>query len=91
VWAIEGSRGAFGGIEIGISEGTAATVDAKSTKGAGRNSLPMQDSLGEFTDKSPSTPASASTTSSSVMWRPEPFSFQIPRKDQCDGHDKQNP
>lgn len=42
---------AAGGIEVGISEGTAASVDAKSTKGAVRNSLPTQDSLGEFTDK----------------------------------------
>ncbi|MEJ3750637.1 DUF4097 family beta strand repeat-containing protein [Actinomycetes bacterium KLBMP 9797] len=42
---------ASGGIEIGISEGAAATVDAKSTKGAVRNSLPTQDNLGEFTDK----------------------------------------
>jgi hypothetical protein len=42
---------ASGGIEIGISEGTAASVDATSTKGAVRNSLPAQDGLGEFTDK----------------------------------------
>ncbi len=32
-----------GGIEIGISEGTAASVDANSTKGTVRNSLPAQD------------------------------------------------
>jgi len=42
---------ASGGIEIGISEGTAASVDAKSTKGQVRNSLPEQDSPGELDDK----------------------------------------
>ena len=36
---------ASGGIEVGISEGTAVEVDAKSTKGAVRNSLPAQDGL----------------------------------------------
>jgi hypothetical protein len=36
---------ASGGIEIGISENTAAWVDADSTKGVVRNSLPAQDSL----------------------------------------------
>ncbi|QDY80101.1 DUF4097 family beta strand repeat-containing protein [Streptomyces qinzhouensis] len=35
-----------GGIEIGIGQGTAAQVDAKSTKGAVRNSLPAQDAPG---------------------------------------------
>jgi hypothetical protein len=34
---------ASGGIEVGIAEGTAAWVDADSTKGAVRNSLPAQD------------------------------------------------
>lgn len=34
---------AAGGIEIGVSENTAASVDAKSTKGAVRNSLPTHD------------------------------------------------
>jgi hypothetical protein len=34
---------AAGGIEVGISEGTAASVDARSTKGTVRNSLPAQD------------------------------------------------
>jgi hypothetical protein len=34
---------AAGGIEVGIDEGTAATVDARSTKGAVRNSLTAQD------------------------------------------------
>jgi len=34
---------ASGGIEIGISEGTAASVDARSTKGTVRNSLPVRD------------------------------------------------
>jgi hypothetical protein len=42
---------ASGGIEIGIGEGTTASVDAKSTKGAVRNSLPTQENPGEFTDK----------------------------------------
>jgi hypothetical protein len=37
---------ASGGIEIGISEGTPASVDAESTKGAVRNSLPKQDERG---------------------------------------------
>jgi hypothetical protein len=35
---------ASGGIDVGVSAGTAAEVDAKSTKGAVRNSLPPQDS-----------------------------------------------
>ncbi|GAA4472383.1 DUF4097 family beta strand repeat-containing protein [Phytohabitans houttuyneae] len=35
---------ASGGIEIGVSEGTSAAVDARSTKGAVHNSLPAQDS-----------------------------------------------
>ncbi|HEU5469699.1 MAG TPA: hypothetical protein VFV67_03530 [Actinophytocola sp.] len=39
---------AAGGIEIGISAGTAAQVQAKSTKGAVRNSLSAQDDLGPF-------------------------------------------
>ncbi|TWP51739.1 DUF4097 domain-containing protein [Lentzea tibetensis] len=34
---------ASGGIEVGISEGTAASVDAKSTKGLVRSSVPTQD------------------------------------------------
>ena len=34
---------AAGGVEVGISDGTAAQVDAASTKGAVRNSLPAQD------------------------------------------------
>ena len=34
---------ASGGIEVGVSEGTAVQVDAKSTKGLVRNSLPRQD------------------------------------------------
>jgi len=38
---------ASGGIEVGISEGTTAWVDADSTKGAVRNSLPPQDGSGE--------------------------------------------
>jgi DUF4097 and DUF4098 domain-containing protein YvlB len=42
---------ASGGIEVGIGEGTAASVDAKSTKGAVHNSLPTQENVGEFTDK----------------------------------------
>jgi hypothetical protein len=41
-------RNAAGGIEVGISEGTAARVDAKSTKGAVRNSLPAQDDADEL-------------------------------------------
>jgi DUF4097 and DUF4098 domain-containing protein YvlB len=42
---------ASGGIEIGISEGTAAWVDAKSTKGAVRSFLPAQDNPDEFDNK----------------------------------------
>ncbi|MFE2872201.1 DUF4097 domain-containing protein [Embleya sp. NPDC059259] len=42
---------ASGGIEIGISQGTAAWVDAKSTKGAVRNSLSTQDKPDEFDNK----------------------------------------
>ncbi|MCE7004721.1 DUF4097 family beta strand repeat-containing protein [Kibdelosporangium philippinense] len=42
---------AAGGIEVGISEGTAAWVDAKSTKGTVRSSLPAQDALDEFDNK----------------------------------------
>jgi chorismate synthase len=34
---------ASGGIEVGISDGTAASVDANSTKGAVRNSVPVQE------------------------------------------------
>jgi hypothetical protein len=34
---------ASGGIEVGIGEGTAASVDARSTKGTVRNSLPVRD------------------------------------------------
>ena len=37
-----------GNIEVGISEGTAASVDANSTKGSVRNSLPAQDNPDEF-------------------------------------------
>jgi len=37
---------ASGGIEVGIAEGTAASVDANSTKGAVRNSLPVRDDAG---------------------------------------------
>ncbi|VVJ18146.1 Uncharacterised protein [Amycolatopsis camponoti] len=40
---------AAGGIEVGIAEGTAASVDADSTKGTVRNSLP--DNAGESTDR----------------------------------------
>jgi hypothetical protein len=40
-----------GGIEIGISEGTAAVVDAESKKGAVRNYLPAQDGLDEVDDQ----------------------------------------
>ncbi|QUQ64383.1 DUF4097 family beta strand repeat-containing protein [Kutzneria sp. CA-103260] len=36
-------RNAAGGIQVGISEGTAAVVDANSTKGTVRNSLPSRD------------------------------------------------
>lgn len=39
---------ASGGIEVGIGEGTAVSVDAKSTKGTVRNSLPEQDNADEF-------------------------------------------
>ncbi|KAA2262682.1 hypothetical protein F0L68_12360 [Solihabitans fulvus] len=39
---------ASGGIEVGISEGTAAWVDAKSTKGSVRSSLSAQDNPDEF-------------------------------------------
>ncbi|PRX50449.1 hypothetical protein B0I33_102570 [Prauserella shujinwangii] len=42
---------ASGGIEIGISEGTAARVDAESTKGRVRDSLPAQDGPGGFDDE----------------------------------------
>lgn len=42
---------ASGGIEVGVAEGTAAVVDADSTKGAVRNSLPAQDDLASFADK----------------------------------------
>jgi hypothetical protein len=42
---------ASGGIEVGISEGAAARVDAKSTKGAVRSSLPEQDNLDELDNK----------------------------------------
>lgn len=42
---------ASGGIEVGISEGTAAWVDAKSTKGAVRSSLSAQDGPDEFDEK----------------------------------------
>jgi hypothetical protein len=42
---------ASGGIEIGISEGTAAWVDAKSTKGSVRSSLPAQDSPDTFDNR----------------------------------------
>jgi hypothetical protein len=40
---------ASGGIEVGIGEGTAASVDAKSTKGAVRNSVPTRESGTEVT------------------------------------------
>ncbi|SHG22110.1 DUF4097 family beta strand repeat-containing protein [Streptoalloteichus hindustanus] len=39
---------ASGGIEVGISEGAVASVDARSTKGVVRSSLPAQDTSGEF-------------------------------------------
>ncbi|TCO53756.1 DUF4097 family beta strand repeat-containing protein [Actinocrispum wychmicini] len=39
---------ASGGIEVGVSDGSAASVDAKSTKGAVRNSLPAQDNPDGF-------------------------------------------
>ncbi|WP_428834291.1 hypothetical protein [Lentzea roselyniae] len=39
---------ASGGIEIGVCEDTHAEVDAKSTKGLVRNSLPAQDNPGNF-------------------------------------------
>lgn len=42
---------ASGGIEVGIGEDTAASVDAKSTKGTVRNSLPAQDDPDEFDNK----------------------------------------
>lgn len=42
---------ASGGIEVGISEGTTASVDADSTKGAVRNSLPVQHNPDEFDNK----------------------------------------
>lgn len=42
---------ASGGIELGISEGTAAWVDAKSTKGTVRSSLPTQDNPDQFENK----------------------------------------
>ncbi|ALG09545.1 DUF4097 family beta strand repeat-containing protein [Kibdelosporangium phytohabitans] len=42
---------ASGGIDIGISEGTAAWVDAKSTKGSVHSSLPAQDNPDEFGNK----------------------------------------
>lgn len=42
---------AAGGIEVGIDPGTAAVVDADSTKGAVRDSLPARDGLAGFDDK----------------------------------------
>jgi hypothetical protein len=42
---------AAGGIEVGIAEGTAAWVDADSTKGAVRNDLPAQDDHREYADQ----------------------------------------
>nr|CTQ98428.1 hypothetical protein [Kibdelosporangium sp. MJ126-NF4] len=42
---------ASGGIEVGISEGTAAWVDAKSTKGSVRSSLSAQDNPDEFDNR----------------------------------------
>lgn len=42
---------ASGGIEVGIGADTAASVDANSTKGVVRNSLPEQDNPGEFDHK----------------------------------------
>ncbi|MFC0106264.1 hypothetical protein [Kibdelosporangium aridum] len=42
---------ASGGIEVGISEGTVAWVDAKSTKGAVRSALPSQDNADGFDNK----------------------------------------
>lgn len=42
---------ASGGIEVGIGEGTAAWVDAESTKGLVRSSLPAQDDPAAFADK----------------------------------------
>jgi hypothetical protein len=38
---------ASGGIDLGISEGTAAEVDAESTKGEVRSSLPVFDNPAE--------------------------------------------
>lgn len=40
-----------GDIEVGISEGTAARVDAESKRGSVRNSLAPQEDLGAFDDK----------------------------------------
>lgn len=42
---------ASGGIEVGVSEGTAALVDAKSTKGTVRNSLPTHQNPGDHDNK----------------------------------------
>ena len=42
---------AAGGIEIGIDAGTAAVVDADSTKGAVRDSLPARDDLAGYDEK----------------------------------------
>ncbi|MDQ7904783.1 DUF4097 family beta strand repeat-containing protein [Phytohabitans sp. ZYX-F-186] len=42
---------ASGGIDVGIREGAAAAVDAESTKGQVRNSLPAQDGPGGSDDK----------------------------------------
>ena len=40
-----------GNIEIGISEGTAASVDANSERGSVRNSVPSPEGLGAFDNK----------------------------------------
>jgi DUF4097 and DUF4098 domain-containing protein YvlB len=42
---------ALGGVEIGISQGTTALVDARSTMGSVYNSLAVQDSPDQFTQK----------------------------------------
>lgn len=42
---------AAGGIDLGISEGTAAWVDARSMKGSVRSSLPAQDNPDAFDNK----------------------------------------
>ena len=53
-----------GNIEVGISEGTAARVDANSERGSVRNSVPPQETLTRRTTRSRSTPARGTATSS---------------------------